>query len=82
MNQDYILLNELGDDLGDFYTEHEKLIQNSLQYRNDSILAHGLSSQNYDQYVEFRDLVLKAAHVLNEKIDNFIKETIFPEFEI
>lgn len=82
LNQDYILLKELGDDLGEFYIENEKLIQNSLQYRNNSILAHGLSSQNYEQYVEFRDLVLNAAHVLNKKIDNFIDETIFPEFDL
>ena len=82
LSQDYVLLNELDDDLGDFYSENEKLIQNSLQYRNNSILAHGLSSQNHDQYEEFRDLVLKASHVLNEKIDNFINETIFPEFEL
>lgn len=82
LTQDFVLLNELGDDLGRFYMDNEKLIQNSLKYRNHSILAHGLSSQTYDQYLEFRDIVLKAAHVLNNKIDNFINETIFPVFEI
>lgn len=82
LTQDFILLNELGDDLGKFYMENEKLIQNSLKYRNHSILAHGLSSQTSEQYEEFRDIVFNAAHVLNAKIDNFINETIFPEFDV
>ena len=78
--QDYLLLNELDDELGHFYIENEKLIQNSLQLRNGSILAHGLKSQNKQQYEEFNDLVLKAAHVLNKDISKFIDETMFPEF--
>ena len=82
LTQDYILLNELNDNLGNFYIENEKVIQNLLKYRNQSILAHGLDSQDEDQYCEFRQLVLKAANVLNPNIDNFIDETIFPEFEI
>lgn len=82
LTQDYALLNELGDDLGEFYKNNEKLIQNSLKYRNNSILAHGLESQNQQQYEEFKSIVLNAAKVLKSDIDNFISETIFPEFEI
>lgn len=82
LTQDYILLNELGDELGKFYMDNEKLIQNSLKYRNQSILAHGLSSQDLKQYAEFKEIVLKAAFVLNDKMDSFIKETIFPEFDL
>ena len=32
-------------------------------------------------YVEFRDLVLDAAKVLKPDIDNYISETVFPEFD-
>lgn len=78
--QDFLLLNNLNDELGEFYINHEKLIQNSLKYRNESILAHGLNSQNKQQYDEFRDLVYKAACVLNKDIKNYIEETMFPEF--
>lgn len=82
LTQDYILLNQLNDDLGSFYTENEKLIQNSLKFRNQSILAHGLDSQNEEQYSEFRSVVLKAAKVLKEDIEKYISETAFPEFDI
>ena len=82
LTQDFILLNELDDKLGEFYIENEKIIQNLLKYRNQSILAHGLDSQTEEQYCEFRQLVLKAANVLNPNIENFIEETKFPEFEI
>ena len=82
LTQDYNLLNELGDELGVFYEENEKTIQNSLKYRNQSILAHGLSSLDGEQYEEFRAIVFKAAQVLNERIGGFIEETIFPEFDV
>ena len=81
LTQDFILLNKLKDDLGSFYIENENIIQNSLKYRNNSILAHGLQSQNQDQYDEFRGIVLKAAQVLKSYIENYINETVFPEFE-
>lgn len=80
--QDYRLLNELNDELGKFYIDNEKVIQNSLKYRNESILAHGLNSQNQEQYDEFKGLVLSAAIILNKNIPKFIEETKFPYFEI
>lgn len=82
LTQDYVLLDKLDDEIGKFYNDNEKLIQNCLKFRNDSILAHGLNSLNKDQYLKFQNLVKKAAIVLNEDIDNFISETTFPQFDM
>lgn len=79
--QDYVLLNQLDDDLGQFYMEKEKLIQNSLKFRNESILAHGLKSQNKQQYDEFKQIVLEAAKILKKDILKYVEETKFPYFE-
>lgn len=79
--QDFVLLSKLGDDLGEFYLNNEKLIQNTVKFRNNSILAHGFESKSKEEYEEFRDIVLKAANVLNSKMDKFIQETRFPEFK-
>ena len=80
--QDYLLLNELGDDLGKFYLDNEKKIKNVTKFRNESILAHGLNSLNKEQYEKFYDIVLKVSEVFNNNISKYIKETMFPEFDI
>ena len=80
--QDYTLLNELGDELGEFYIKNKEEVLASISSRNNSILAHGLTSQTKKQYNKFRDLVLRFAKVLNPEINMFIDETIFPEFEL
>lgn len=80
--QDYELLNNLGDDLGEFYIKNKDEFLATISSRNKSILAHGLNSQTEKQYVKFRDLILKFASVLNPEMDVYIHETEFPEFEI
>ena len=80
--QDYELLNNLGDDLGEFYIKNKYEFLATISSRNNSILAHGLNSQTEKQYVKFRDLILKFASVLNPEMDVYIHETEFPEFEI
>lgn len=80
--QDYELLNNLGDDLGEFYIKNKDEFLATISSRNNSILAHGLNSQTEKQYVKFRDLILKFASVLNPEMDIYIHETEFPEFEI
>lgn len=80
--QDYELLNNLGDDLGEFYIKNKDEFLATISSRNNSILAHGLNSQTEKQYVKFRDLILKFASVLNPEMDVYIHETEFPEFEI
>lgn len=80
--QNYELLNNLGDDLGEFYIKNKDEFLATISSRNNSILAHGLNSQTEKQYVKFRDLILKFASVLNPEMDVYIHETEFPEFEI
>lgn len=80
--QDYELLNSLGDELGEFYIKNKDDFLAVISSRNNSILAHGLSSQTEKQYNKFRDLVLKFASVLNPEMDEYIHETKFPEFRI
>ena len=79
--QDYELLNNLEDELGQFYHENKDRVLANISSRNNSILAHGLKSQTEKQYDKFRDLVLSFAKILNPEIDALIKETEFPEFE-
>ena len=80
--QDYELLNDLEDVLGEFYIENKDLVLANISSRNNSILAHGLKSQTEKQYNKFRDLVIIFSEVLNPEIKDFIKRTEFPEFEI
>ena len=80
--QDYTLLNDLGDELGEFFMQNKDDVLVSISSRNNSILAHGLNCQTEKQYNKFRDLVLRFAEVLNPNIDIFINETQFPEFGI
>ena len=62
--------------------EKHELILEYLKYRNNSILAHGLNSQNEKHYNDFRDIVLKASEILNKNINEFILETKFPKFNL
>ena len=82
LDQDYKLLDALGDELGKFYMENNPQVLSSLSSRNNSILAHGLNSQTEKEYNKFKDLVLRFAKVLNSQIALYIDETMFPEFEL
>lgn len=78
--KDFELISFLDDDLAKFYAENNKRIQNIVKFRNSSILAHGMEAKSAEEYFEFKDIVLKAANVLNPKINEYIKDTTFPEF--
>ena len=78
--RDFELLSEIDDDIGEFYLENEKRILNIVKSRNSSILAHGMEAKTAEEYEEFRDMVISAANVLNDRIDDFIEATKFPEF--
>lgn len=78
--KDFELISYFDDDLAEFYVENNKRIQNIVKFRNSSILAHGMEAKTADEYDEFKDMVLKAANVLNPKIDEYIEDTMFPEF--
>ena len=78
--RDFELISYFDDDLATFYAENNKRIQNIVKFRNSSILAHGMEAKTADEYEEFKDMVLKAANILNPKIDEYIEDTSFPEF--
>ncbi len=79
---DFLLLNELGDELGKYYVENESRIKNLTQKRNNSILAHGLNSQSQDDFDEFLDMVISLARKLDKDMNKFLKETEFAKFDI
>ena len=79
---DYLILNELGDDLGKHFMENEKKIINLTQKRNSSILAHGLESRTEKDFDAFLDVVVDMAKKLDKNMDKFLKETKFAKFEL
>lgn len=80
--KDYLLLNELGDELGKYYMENENRIKNLTQKRNNSILAHGLKSQSKEDFDEFLEVVVSLAHKLDKDMDKFLIETKFGKFDL
>ena len=82
LSKDFLLLNELGNDLGKYYVENESPIKNLTQKRNNSILAHGLESQTKEDFEKFLDMVLTLSRKLDKDMNKFIKETKFAKFDI
>lgn len=82
LNDDYLLLNYLEDDLGDYYVNNYDKIRNMLSFRNNSILAHGLDSLSRDQFEKFNEEVLSLASLLKPNIERYINDTKFPSFNL
>ena len=80
--KDYLLLNELNDDLGKYYVENEKKIKNMTIKRNNSILAHGLESRSKEDFEEFLEVVIDMARKLDKGMNKFLKETKFAKFDL
>lgn len=80
--KDYLLLNELNDDLGRYYVENEQKIKNMTIKRNNSILAHGLESSSKEDFDEFLEVVIDMARKLDKDMDKFLKETKFVRFDL
>ena len=79
--KDYDLLFMFSDDLGIFYAENASEISRCLEYRNKSILAHGLNFQTKNQYLKFEELVLEAGNILTNDLNDYLDKTKFPKFE-
>lgn len=79
---DYLLLNELNDDLGKYFVENRKTINNITVKRNNSILAHGISSLSKEDFEIFEELVVELALGLDKSMKRFLFETEFPKFNI
>lgn len=79
---DYLLLNELDDDLGKFFVENRSKINNLTSKRNNSILAHGLESQSSEDFEKFLELVIDLAKKLDNDMNKFLNQTRFPKFDL
>ncbi len=82
LNEDYILLKLLDDDLGLYYDKKYNKIRNMLTFRNNSIWAHGLDSLSKEQFEIFNEEVLNIARLLKPNIDDLIEDTKFPTFKL
>ncbi len=80
--KDFLLLNELNDELGKIYLENENKIKNMTQKRNRSILAHGLDSQSKQDFDDFLEVVLSLARKLDKDMNKFLYETKFAKFDL
>lgn len=80
--KDYLLLNELDDDLGRYYVENEKKIKSMTIKRNNSILAHGLESSSKEDFDEFLEVVIDMARKLDKDMNKFLKQTKFARFDL
>lgn len=80
--KDFLLLNELGDDLGRYYIENENKIKDLTKKRNNSILAHGLESQSKEDFEKFLEVVLVLARKLDKDMNKFLNETKFAKFDL
>lgn len=82
LSNDFLLLNELGDELGRYYVENESRIKNLTQKRNKSILAHGLESQSREDFDNFLAVVVDLASKLDRDMNKFLNETKFAKFDL
>ena len=60
--------------------DNARLILDKIKLRNTSILAHGLNYTSGEEYNSFRDIVYKAACILDGDFDTYLSETKFPVF--
>ena len=82
LEKDFLLLNELGNELGKYYIENNSKIKNLTKKRNNSILAHGLDSLTKKDFDEFLDIVLNLSYTLDKDMKKFLKQTKFAKFDL
>lgn len=81
LRENFNLLYQLDNPIGIEFKDIEKGVNDKLSLRNDSILAHGLKHKTLDDYLEFKNVVMKFAEILYDDIYDLIEETKFPTFE-
>ena len=79
---DYLLLDELDDDLGHYFVENRNKINDLTYKRNNSILAHGLESLTQENFDKFLDLVVDLSKKLDKDMSKFLNQTKFPKFDL
>jgi len=69
----FILLKELGDEVGKIYVQKEKEFKSIQTSRNSSYLAHGFQSSSEKTYEKLRDFVLSLGIIEKDKLWQFPK---------
>jgi len=77
-SQAFELLEDLGENVGQKFRENKKL-HNYLKYRNDSILAHGLTPVSREIYTELFKEVIELCAFTFPQINQLMQEAEFPE---
>lgn len=77
--KNYELLKDMDDELGRRFSENKKL-QGLLNKRNESILAHGLSSVSKEIYEGLYPIVLDFAETTVPEIGGLMEKSKFPKF--
>lgn len=81
LRNNFTVLEKLGVDYAKEYMQNKE-IQNRIQKRNESILAHGLNPIDKGDAKMLHDLVLDYAHKLYPKIEEYKDIAEFPKFNI
>lgn len=82
LEKDFLLLNELGNDLGKYFIENKSKIKDLTKKRNYSILAHGLDSLTKKDFDEFLKIVLNLSYSLDTDMKKFLNQTRFAKFDL
>ena len=82
LEKDFLLLNELGNDLGKYFIENKSKIKDLTKKRNYSILAHGLDSLTKKDFDEFLKIVLNLSYSLDKDMKKFLNQTRFAKFDL
>lgn len=82
LDVNFMLIHHLKsfNEVGNFYYKNHDQIYEILQYRNESILAHGFKVQGEEDFNVFEELVLILAKKLDKNFELYLEETKFPEF--
>jgi len=77
----YGLLDKLGDSIAKSFNENDEL-NDILNDRNQSILAHGKKTISKEKYYKMKENTINLAKELNENIEEYMDECEFPKFNI
>lgn len=73
LQNSYLLLNELGSELGKYFMKNNHEYKSVMEARNNSILAHGINPIKEDDYRRLLVFVLKLCNITEDSIVRFPK---------
>jgi len=80
-NQAFELLENFGENVGQKFRENKKL-RNYLKYRNESILAHGLTPISREIYTELFEEVIQFSASTSPRVATLMEEAKFPKLSL